>query len=54
MKRALALILAGLALLTYPILAQYFARKNQMQAARAYASGVEGKNSLAVPKVMPR
>ena len=41
MKRALALILAGLALLTYPILAQYFARKNQMQAARAYASGVE-------------
>ena len=41
MKRALALILAGLALLTYPILAQYFARKNQMQAVRAYASGVE-------------
>lgn len=41
MKRAIALILMGLALLTYPVLAQYFARKNQMQAARAYASGVE-------------
>lgn len=41
MKRALALILAGLVLLAYPILAQYAARKNQMEAARAYASGVE-------------
>lgn len=29
MKRALALILAGLALLTYPILAQYFAGKTR-------------------------